>query len=50
MCKNADNPCPGCKKNVGADAKWAFFTKEERQAHEKRQRQTQTVRARTDKS
>ncbi len=30
MCKNADNPCPGCKKHKKADAKWMFFSKEER--------------------
>ncbi len=34
MCKNADNPCPGCKKHKKADAVWMFFTDEERQAIE----------------
>ncbi|WP_161470980.1 hypothetical protein [Tropicimonas marinistellae] len=32
MCKNSDNPCPGCKKQKPADAKWLFFSEEERQA------------------
>lgn len=32
MCKNANNPCPGCKKHKEADAAWMFFTDEERHA------------------
>jgi len=24
MCKNADNPCPGCKKHKKSDAAWIF--------------------------
>ncbi|MCV2866879.1 DUF1289 domain-containing protein [Defluviimonas sp. WL0075] len=34
MCKNANNPCPGCKKHKEADAAWMFFTDEERRAVE----------------
>ena len=34
MCKNADNPCPGCKKHKKPDAVWMFFTDEERQTVE----------------
>lgn len=34
MCKNAKNPCPGCKKHNKADVVWMFFTDEERQAAE----------------
>ena len=34
MCKNAENPCPGCKKHKKADAAWMFFTDEERLAAE----------------
>ncbi|MFY0309356.1 MULTISPECIES: DUF1289 domain-containing protein [Leisingera] len=34
MCKNADNPCPGCKKHKKAEAAWMFFTDEERAAIE----------------
>ena len=30
MCKNANNPCPGCKKYAKADTYWMFFTEEER--------------------
>ena len=30
MCKNADNPCPGCKKHKISDVRWMFFTEEER--------------------
>ena len=30
MCKNADNPCPGCKKHDKTDPAWMFFTDEER--------------------
>lgn len=32
MCKNADTPCPGCKKHKKSDAAWMFFTDDERQA------------------
>lgn len=34
MCKNANTPCPGCKKHNEADLAWMFFTDEERQAAE----------------
>lgn len=34
MCRNADNPCPGCKKHKKPDAAWMFFTDDERQALE----------------
>lgn len=34
MCKNADNPCPGCKKHNATDAPWAFFTDAERRSAE----------------
>ena len=34
MCKNANNPCPGCKKHKVAEVPWMFFTDEERQAIE----------------
>lgn len=34
MCKNANTPCPGCKKHNRDDAVWMFFTDEERQALE----------------
>lgn len=34
MCKNANNPCPGCKKHTASEAAWMFFTDEERQAPE----------------
>ena len=30
MCKNADNPCPGCTRHEKPDAAWMFFTEEER--------------------
>lgn len=30
MCKNADAPCPGCKKHAQTDGKWMFFTDQER--------------------
>ncbi len=30
MCKNADNPCPGCKNHDKAEPAWMFFTDEER--------------------
>lgn len=26
MCKNADNPCPGCKEHKKPEAAWMFFT------------------------
>ncbi len=32
MCKNADTPCPGCRKHKQAETAWMFFTDEERQA------------------
>ena len=31
MCKNADNPCPGCRRHTQAEAALMFFTKEERE-------------------
>jgi predicted Fe-S protein YdhL (DUF1289 family) len=34
MCKNANTPCPGCKKQEKADAVWMFFTDDERQTIE----------------
>jgi predicted Fe-S protein YdhL (DUF1289 family) len=34
MCKNANTPCPGCKKHNRDDAVWMFFIDEERQALE----------------
>lgn len=34
MCKNADTPCPGCKKHAPAEAARMFFTDEERAAYE----------------
>lgn len=34
MCKNADKPCLGCKKNKKFEAEWMFFTDEERMAIE----------------
>jgi predicted Fe-S protein YdhL (DUF1289 family) len=34
MCKNANTPCPGCKKHSRDDAVWMFFTDEERQTLE----------------
>ncbi|MBV2361475.1 hypothetical protein KUH32_17055 [Thalassococcus sp. CAU 1522] len=34
MCKNAETPCPGCKKHKKADAAWMFFTEHERRAIE----------------
>lgn len=30
MCKNADNPCPGCGKHKAADAARMFFPDAER--------------------
>lgn len=30
MCKNADHPCPGCKRHMVDEAQWRFFTEEER--------------------
>ena len=32
MCKNADKPCPGCKKHKATDVRWAFFTDAERRS------------------
>lgn len=29
MCKNSENPCPGCKKHKKTDPVWMFFTDEE---------------------
>lgn len=34
MCKNADTPCPGCKRRKTSDAAWMFLTDQERQALE----------------
>lgn len=34
MCKNAENPCPGCTKHTKIDPVWMFFTEEERTAAE----------------
>ncbi len=34
MCKNAENPCPGCKKHKTSEAAWMFFSDEEREALE----------------
>ena len=34
MCKNADKPCPGCKKHKKSEAEWMFFTDEEREKFE----------------
>ena len=34
MCKNAEAPCPGCRKHQKADAAWMFLTEEERRAIE----------------
>lgn len=36
MCKNADKPCPGCKRHKGDEALWRFFTEEERRVIEMR--------------
>ena len=36
MCKNADNPCPGCKRHKVEEAQWRFFTEEERRVIEMR--------------
>ena len=44
MCKNADNPCPGCKKHDPAEAAWIFFTDEDR-AKPAREGQTEGARA-----
>ncbi|MBY6058571.1 hypothetical protein [Leisingera daeponensis] len=38
MCKNAGNPCPGCKKHKKPDAAWMFFSDEERAVIESLQR------------
>ncbi|WP_165352837.1 hypothetical protein [Loktanella sp. IMCC34160] len=35
MCKNPENPCPGCKKHKATDAAWMFFTADERSAIER---------------
>jgi predicted Fe-S protein YdhL (DUF1289 family) len=30
MCKNAGNPCPGCRNRKKPDVAWMFFSDEER--------------------
>lgn len=46
MCKNAGNPCPGCKKHKKPDDAWMFFSDEERAAIESLRRAGQAPAAR----